>query len=66
MNVEKRVHCALLVGLQTGAATTENGMEVSQKKLKLNYHMTQQFYFWEYMERKGREFPLWCSENKSN
>ena len=35
--------CALLVGVQIGAATMENTMEAPQK-IK-NYHMIQQFHF---------------------
>ena len=31
----KRISFALLVGMQTGAATLENSMEVPQKKLKI-------------------------------
>ena len=33
-NVDKNNVCALLVGMQTGAAIMENSMEVSQKKNK--------------------------------
>ena len=31
----KRISFALLVGMQTGAATLENSMKVPQKKLKI-------------------------------
>ena len=37
---------ALLMGIQTGAATIENHREVLQKNQKYNYHTIQQFYFW--------------------
>ena len=36
----------LLVGMQTGAATLENSMEVSRKIKKQNGPMIQQFHFW--------------------
>ena len=42
---------ALLVGLQTGAATVENSMEFPQKIKKQNCLLTQKFHFWEYILR---------------
>ena len=38
---------ALLVGMQTGAATVENSMEFPQKTKK-NCLLTQQFHCWNY------------------
>ena len=40
-NVDKNNVCALLVGMQTGAAIMENSMEVSQKKIKIVYYTIQ-------------------------
>ena len=41
---------ALLVGMQTGAATVENSMEFP-KKLKWNCLLTGQFHCWDYTLR---------------
>ena len=41
---------ALLVGMQTGAATVENSMEFPQKT-KMELLLTQQFHHWDYTLR---------------
>ena len=41
---------ALLVGMQTGAATVENSMEFLQK-IKSGISLTQKFHCWEYILR---------------
>ena len=42
---------ALLVEMQTGAATVENSMEFPQKTTKLNCLLTWQFHWWNYSLR---------------
>ena len=42
-------HCALLVGMQIGAATVENSMEVSQK-LKTKLAHDPEVLFWHNLE----------------
>ena len=42
---------ALLVGMQTGAATVENSMEYAKKIQKWNCLLTQQFHCWDYTLR---------------
>ena len=46
--LEKRESPRLL-GRQTGAATMENGMEVSSKTRKQNYRTAQQSHSWAYV-----------------
>ena len=46
--------CTLLVGLETGAATMENIMNIIQKVWKYNCHKIQQFYFWIFTQRKQK------------
>ena len=42
----------LLVGMQTGAATVEDSIEVPEKKKKKqNYLMIQQSYYWVFTQR---------------
>lgn len=44
--------CALLVGMQMGAASMEISMVVSQKVKKENCCMIQHFHFWVFYQRK--------------
>ena len=57
---------ALLVGLKTGAATVENGMEFPQKTKKWNCLWTQKFHRWDYIlktpkHQSKRTYELQCS-----
>ena len=49
---EKGNPLALLVGMQTSAATMDNIMEISLKKKKKTCHTTQQPHCWAYTLRK--------------
>ena len=43
--MEKKELCALLVGMQTGAATVENSMEAPQEVENRAYPMSQQLHY---------------------
>ena len=55
MLVKKKVTCALLVGMLTGAATEENYMEVPQRITnRIPFLGIQLFHFWILTQRKQK------------